>query len=225
MIIITGARKGLGLAIANRLYSNGHEVIGISRESFSADFKTYAVDVACFEDLKKIAHELKKQKKSITGLINAAGIAAMNLAITTTEKKTRQIIETNLLGTIFACQVFAPLMMRQAAGHIINFSTIAVMIALKGESIYVAAKSGIEGFSRAFAKEMADFNIQVNCIAPGPIDTDLLKGVPDKNIQSILSHQIIQKQFKPDDIASLVEALLDKKLSSITGEVLSVGGI
>ena len=87
-------------------------------------------------------------------------------------------------------------MIRNKNGCIINFSTIAVRLALKGESIYAASKAGVEAFSKVFAREMADFNIKVNCIAPGPIKTDLINGVSDSQINKIISQQIIPKQFK-----------------------------
>ena len=91
--------------------------------------------------------------------------------------------------------------------------------------MYVASKAGIEGFSKSFAREMADFNIKVNCISPGPINTELIKGVSKSNIEKIISRQIIQKQFEKDDICDLVEVLLDDKTSSISGQILHVGGV
>ncbi|MDC0074995.1 SDR family oxidoreductase, partial [Alphaproteobacteria bacterium] len=136
----------------------------------------------------------------------------------------REIINTNLLGTIYCCQLFAPLMIRKKNGKIINFSTIAVPLSLKGESIYAASKAGVEGFTKSFSREMADFNINVNCISPGPINTDLIKGVSDKKINKIILQQIIPKQFTPDDINNLVEILLDPRASSISGEIIHVGG-
>jgi 3-oxoacyl-[acyl-carrier protein] reductase len=84
----------------------------------------------------------------------------MNLAVTTPPAIALNIIQVNLLGTIYCCQNFAPIMLRNKAGSIINFSTIAVTLGLKGESIYAASKAGIEGFTRSFAREMADFNLR-----------------------------------------------------------------
>ena len=106
-----------------------------------------------------------------------------------------------------------------------NFSTIAVPMGLKGESIYVASKAGIEGFSKSFAREMSDFDVRVNCIAPGPINTDLIRGVERKLIEKVIANQIIQKQFGVDDVSDLVELLLNPKAKSVSGQVLSVGGI
>ena len=149
----------------------------------------------------------------------------MNMTLTTDEKTVEKIIQTNLIGTIFTCQVLAPLMLRNKRGSIINFSTIAVALGIKGESIYAASKAGVETFTRVFAREMSDFNIRVNCIAPGPIKTDLLKGVSDVQINKIISQQILAKQFKKSDICNLVELLIDDKASSLSGQTLHVGGI
>ena len=225
MIIVTGASRGLGRAVTERLIDSGQEVLGLSREIEDSPFNSIACDVSDYEEVKSVAIELKKGKKEISGLVNAAGIASMNLAVTTPPSMTQKLIQTNLLGTIHCCQIFAPLLIRKKAGSIINFSTIAVALALKGESIYAASKAGVEGFSRAFAREMADFNIRVNCVAPGPIKTDLLKGVSDEQIDAIVSQQVLRKMFLPSDVCDLCEFLLSSKSSSLSGQVLNVGGV
>ena len=148
----------------------------------------------------------------------------MNLAVTTPASVAVNIINVNLLGTIYCCQNFSPIMLRNKAGSIVNFSTIAVALGLKGESIYAASKAGVEGFTRSFARERADFNVKVNCIAPGPIDTNLLKGITSAQIQNIVSQQIIPKQFTPSAVSDLVEILLDERSSALSGQVLHVGG-
>tara|TARA_B100001250_G_scaffold371355_1_gene356112 strand:- start:168 stop:518 length:351 start_codon:yes stop_codon:yes gene_type:complete len=116
-------------------------------------------------------------------------------------------------------------MIKNKWGSIINFSTIAVPIGLKGESVYVASKAGVEGFSKSFAREMADFNIRVNCIAPGPIDTNLTKTVSKNLIKKIVDQQIIPRQFSEDDVSNLVELLIDKRSETVSGQVISPGGI
>ncbi len=225
MIIITGSSKGLGKAIAERLIEKGEDVIGISRSKKNLNFTSIQCDVSNYSSVKNTAKELKKLKKPIKAIINAAGVASMNMAVTTDEDTVQKIIQTNLVGTIYCCQLFAPLMLRQKKGCIINFSTIAVALALKGESVYAASKAGVEVFSKSFAREMSDFNIRVNCIAPGPIRTDLLKGITDAQIQKITSQQIIPKQFRKSDICDLVELLIDEKASSLSGQVLNIGGV
>ena len=225
MIIVTGASRGIGKAICHRLISSNIEVLGIARDIKNLSFDAIECDVSLYEDIKKVVTQIKSKNNKILGLINAAGVASMNLAVTTPKDVVTKIINVNLIGSIYFSQLIAPLMMRNKQGSIINFSTIAVNMALKGESIYIASKAGIEGFSRAFAREVSDFNINVNCIAPGPIKTDLIKGVSDKQIKNVVSHQLIPKQFSTDDVCNIVELLLDEKSKSITGQTFYIGGI
>lgn len=224
MIIITGAGKGLGNAIAKRLLENGQEVIGISKTSTSKEFRMFQADVSDHDSLKEISRTLRKEKIEISGLVNAAGIASMNLALLAKPEGIKRVIDTNLLGTIFSCQIFAPHLIRAGHGSIVNFSTIAVALGLEGESVYAASKSGVEAFSRTLARELSAHNLRVNCVAPGPIDTNLLSGVSADQIQRIVNQQIIKKQFEPSDVANVVEFLLNPLSTSISGQVLSIGG-
>lgn len=225
MIIVTGASKGLGRAICERLISKKNEVFGIARNVENISFPSMSCDVSSYENVKAVVKKLKKDNVKVSALINAAGIDVMNLAVITPNETSQKIIHTNLLGTIYCCQQFGVLMLKNKSGSIINFSSIAVSLGIKGESIYAASKAGVEGFTRSFSREMADFNINVNCIAPGPIDTELLKGISSAQKEKIISQQIIPKQFKPDDVCDLVEILLDNRSNSLSGQVLHVGGV
>ena len=225
MIIVTGASRGLGQAITERLIERGEEVIGLARNTSGLNINAIECDVSDYASVKNASKEVKRMKKPVKAFINAAGVASMNMAVTTDESTVQKLIQTNLVGTIYCCQLFAPIMLRQKQGCFINFSTIAVALALKGESVYAASKAGVESFSRSFAREMADFNVKVNCIAPGPIRTDLLRGITDTQIEKITSQQVIQKQFQKADVCDLVELLLDEKASSLSGQVLHVGGV
>ena len=225
MIIVTGASRGLGQAITERLIERGEEVIGLARNTSRLNINAIQCDVSDYASVKNASKEVKRMKKPVKAFINAAGVASMNMAVTTDESTVQKLIQTNLVGTIYCCQLFAPIMLRQKQGSFINFSTIAVALALKGESVYAASKAGVESFSRTFAREMADFNARVNCIAPGPIRTDLLRGITDSQIEKITSQQVIQKQFQKSDVCDLVELLLDEKATSLSGQVLNVGGV
>ena len=225
MIIVTGASRGLGQAITERLLESGEDVIGLARNTNGLNINAIECDVSDYASVKNASKEVKRMKKPVKAFINAAGVASMNMAVTTDESTVQKLIQTNLVGTIYCCQLFAPIMLRQKQGSFINFSTIAVALALKGESVYAASKAGVESFSRTFAREMADFNVRVNCIAPGPIRTDLLRGITDTQIEKITSQQVIQKQFQKADVSDLVELLLDEKASSLSGQVLNVGGV
>lgn len=225
MIIVTGASKGLGNHICKRLLAQGEEVIGLSRDVNGLDFESYQCDITSYEEIKSVTKKIKSKHHVAKAIINAAGVASMNLALTTPENVTDRLIRTNLIGTIHCCQLFAPFLIKNKTGSIVNFSTIAVPIGLRGESVYVASKAGVEGFSKSFAREMSDFDIRVNCIAPGPINTNLIKGIEKSLLENVISLQIIRRQFEPDDVSDLVELLLSPKAKSISGQVLSVGGI
>ena len=225
MIIVTGASRGLGKAITNRLIEKGEEVVGLARSVSEISIDAIECDVSDYSSVKSAYREVKRMKKPVKAFINAAGVASMNMAVTTDESTVQKVIQTNLVGTIYCCQIFAPIMLRQKHGSFINFSTIAVALALKGESVYAASKAGVESFSRTFAREVADFNVRVNCIAPGPIRTDLLRGITDIQIDKIISRQVIHKQFQKSDVCDLVELLIDERSASLSGQVLNVGGV
>lgn len=224
MIVVTGASKGLGRAICDRLIEKKIEVFGLARNIDGLQFPSMSCDVSSYDSVKAVVSHLKKNGSKVVGLVNAAGVASMNLAVTTPPIVAQRIVNTNLLGTIYCSQLIAPLMLREKRGSIVNFSTIAVALGLKGESIYVASKAGVEGFTRSFAREMADFGVRVNCIAPGPIETGLLKGISPAQIEKIILQQVIQRQFEPSDVADLVELLMDDRAKSLSGEILHVGG-
>jgi len=225
VIIVTGASRGIGKAITERLIEKGEEVVGLARSVNGLNIKAIECDVSDYTSVKNASREVKKLKKPVKAFINAAGVASMNMAVTTDEATVQKLIQINLVGTIYCCQLFAPILLRQKYGSFINFSTIAVALALKGESIYAASKAGVETFTRTFAREMADFNIRVNCIAPGPIRTDLLKGITDTQIEKITSQQIIPEQFQKSDVCDLIELLIDERARSLSGQVLNIGGV
>lgn len=222
--IVTGASRGIGRYCAERLVASGYRVVGLSRKpDAAAPFESVACDVsdpaavaAAFEPLRR--------DRTVYALINAAGIASMNLLMTTPVETIRRIVETNLLGTIYCCQAAMPAFVRRKEGRIVNFSTIATAIALKGEAAYVASKAGVEGFSRSFAREAADYGVTVNTIAPGPIDTALIAKVPADKIDAIVERQIIQRMATPEDVWNILSLLLRPESSAITGQVLHVGG-
>jgi 3-oxoacyl-[acyl-carrier protein] reductase len=125
---------------------------------------------------------------------------------------------------MYCSQQGGRLLARKRLGRIVNFSTLAHSIALKGEAVYAASKGGVESFSRTFAREMGDHNVTVNCISPGPIDTDLIAKVPRSNIAMIVGHQIIQRQAVPEDVWNAVSLLLSPAASMVTGDVIHLGG-
>ena len=225
MIIVTGGTSGIGYEIARTLRDEGEKVITLSRRTITEDKNHISCDLSDYSSLKKAYKIISSRNDQVYALINCAGIASMNLALTTPPEITKKIINTNLIGTIFSNQIFSPLIIKaNRGGRIINFSTIAVSIGLKGESIYCASKAGVETFSRIFANELSAFKITVNCIAPGPIKTNLLKGVSDKQIKDIVQRQIIKKEMKSENVVEIIRLILNNNSANLTGQVFHIGG-
>ncbi len=223
-VVVTGASRGLGAHCAVRLHERGYRVVGLGRKALKdSPFEMRLADVADSASVNSALGDLRRDK-SVFALINAAGIASMNLVITTPPETVRRIIETNLIGTIFCCQAIAPALVKRGGGRIINFSTLGVPLAIKGEAVYIASKAGVEGFSRAFAREMAPHGVTVNTIAPGPIDTALIGNVPREKIDDVVGRQLIPRQGEPKDVWNIVSLLLSAESSMITGQTIHVGG-
>jgi len=224
-IIVTGCSSGIGFYLADNLTKFNYEVIGLSRNEPSKkyNFNYEKCDVRDFSSVSNFFSKIKKDK-DIYALLNVAGVASMNLLLSTPEETVRNIVNTNLIGTIFCTREIIPAFVRSKAGRIINFSSLAVKIGLQGESVYVASKAGVEGFSRSIARELASFNVTVNCISPGPVKTKLTEKVPKTYIDKVMQQQIMTDQCTEEDILNCVKLILDSKSDKITGENFIIGG-
>lgn len=224
-LVVTGATHGLGRHIAMEADKAGYRVIGLARSEPDEDdfFEFHRCDVSDHKQVKAVFKNFRPIE-GLYGLVNAAGIASMNLFLSTPPDTMDRIIATNLLGTMYCSQAMGKHLARKKHGRIINFSSIAVHLGLKGEAAYVASKCGIEGFTRSFAREMADFNVTVNTIAPGPIMTTLIKNVPQENIDKIVETQVIPRMATPQDVWDIVSLLLEDRAGMITAQTINIGG-
>ena len=153
--------------------------------------------------------DIRKKFGKIDVLINNAGIASMNHILLTPISTIQKIFETNFTGTFLFTRETAKLMIKKKKGRIIN----------------AASKSAIENFTRISARELSEFGITVNALGPTPINTDLIKGVPDDKMQALLNSQLIKRYGELDDISNVTDFLIDEKSSFITGQIIYLGGI
>lgn len=227
-ILVTGASRGLGLNIAEYLLNKGDLVIGCARSKSPLEhpnYKHYHLDVSSEHQVNELFFNLKQSFGHIDALINNAGIARMNAFILTPFKSMQEIMQVNFGGTFMCCQKAIGLLKKSASPRIINMSTVAVPIALEGEAAYAASKSAVETLTRILAKELSVFNITCNAIGPSPIATDLISGVSEDKIASLIAQQAIKKMAQPQDVINLIDFFLQPQSSMVTGQIIYLGGI
>lgn len=209
--LITGASRGIGAYLVEHYRAVGHDVIAWNRKEYA--------DIT--DDLSLRA----AFPKVVDNLINCAGIASMNHALLTPMDKVSQVLQTNVAGTFLMCREAARLMKKQGLGRIVNFSSVAVPLALEGEAIYAASKAAVETLTKVLAKEFGPWHITVNAVGPNPIKTDLIKNVSNDKIDAILERQSIKWHGVMDDVANVVDFFLRPESRMITGQVIYLGGV
>ena len=227
VVLITGTSKGIGKIIAEYYLKRNCFVTGCSRGKTAIKHENYvhhSLDVSDEKAVLNMVHDVKKRQGKLEILINNAGIASMNHMLLTPLKSVQNVFATNVFGTFLLMREAAKIMMRQKYGRIVNFSTVAVPLMLEGEAVYAASKSAVETLTKIIAKELGAYGITVNAVGPAPILTDLIKSVPKKNIDSLLSKQAIKRLAEFEDIINAVDFFIDKKSSFITGQVVYLGG-
>ncbi|ANQ57371.1 MULTISPECIES: SDR family NAD(P)-dependent oxidoreductase [Vibrio] len=227
-IVITGTRKGLGKALAEHYLSLGHTVVGCSRQSGSIthdNYHHYELDVADEKAVVSMVRSVRKILNKVDVLVNNAGMASMNHFLTTPLSSAEKVMATNVFGTFLFSREIAKLMMKQGYGSIVNYSTVAVPLDLEGEAIYAASKAAIESLTRVSAKELAPYGIRVNAIGPTPVPTDLIKAIPKKKIDELISKQVIKRLGQESDVINVIDFFISPNSNFITGQVLYLGGV
>jgi 3-oxoacyl-[acyl-carrier protein] reductase len=225
-IIVTGCSQGIGLFVANELLKLNYEVYGISRKKPTSEFKFNFIecDVSNSESVKEVFLKFRRDL-DVYALINVAGVASMNLLMSTPDNTIKRIIETNLLGSIYCTKAIIPPMIKSKMGRIINFSSIAVRIGAKGEATYIASKGGVEAFSRSIARELSPANITVNTISPAYIETRLSSSLPATIKKTVIERQIIESECSLSDVFDCIKLILSPESKKITGEIFNIGGV
>lgn len=228
VFLITGARKGIGEHLVEHYVTHGHQVVGCSRgeAKFEADsYRHFCLDVASEEDVRQMVTEISAQHGRLDVLINNAGVASMNHALLMPTSTAREILDTNFLGTFLMCREAARLMRKHGFGRIINFATVATPLRLEGEAVYAASKAAVINFTQIIAREFADFGITANVVAPTPIQTDLIKSVPQEKLDELLKRQAIKRLGEFRDVINVIDFFIRPESDFITGQVIFLGGV
>lgn len=232
--LVTGASRGIGRAIALELARQGWSVVGTATtesgaDQISAALSSFAgcrgvqLDVTQPEAVDALIKELDAQG-GVAALINNAGITRDNLAMRLKDDDWQAVLDTNLSAVFRMSRAVMRGMMKARWGRIINITSVVASAGNPGQANYAAAKAGVEGMSRALARELGSRSITVNCVAPGFIDTDMTRALSEEQSQALLQAIPLGRLGQPEDIAATVAFLASPAADYITGTTIHVNG-
>ena len=234
--IITGGTRGIGLASARLLAEDGASVVVSGRdagrleaavkelEALGVAALGIAADAAKREDCDRLVETAKERFGRIDVLVNNAGMTRDQLLVRMKDDDWDQVLDVNLRGVFLMTRAAGKVMMRQKSGRIINITSTAGAMGNAGQVNYSAAKAGVIGLTKAAARELAHWNILVNAVAPGLIETDMTATVPAEARQALLDQVPLKRIGVARDVAELVRFLAGDGASYITGQTIHVNG-
>lgn len=237
VMVVTGASRGIGRAIAVSLAAPGHEIIiNFQSSQEAAEETAKAVEargaqahlcrfnVAEAQEVKDAFKEIIAQHQRVDVLVNNAGITRDNLVALMKPTEWDAVLDTNLKGMFLCSQAVVKPMMRQRFGRMVNITSVVGVMGNAGQCNYAAAKAGIIGFTRSLARELVSRNITVNAVAPGYIETEMTTSMPDKAREALLTQIPAARVGTPEEVAAAVKFLVSDEAGYITGQVIHVNG-
>lgn len=234
IILVTGASRGIGRAVALRLAKEGHFVIGTATsekgaEAISEYLGEYdgvgrVLDVTDTAQIDALFDEIDSVYGSLQVLVNNAGVTQDGLLMRMSDEQWETVIDTNLTSVYRMSKRAIKGMMKARFGRIINISSVVGQMGNAGQTNYAASKAGLEGFTRSLAREIGSRGVTVNCVAPGLIETDMTDELDERLLNSMLDAVPLGRLGQPEDIAAAVSFLASDDAGYVTGSVLAVNG-
>ena len=234
IVLVTGASRGIGRAIAERFAKDGHFVIGTATsEKRAAAISEYlsesggigrVLNVCSDEDIDALFDEIDSVYGSVNVLINNAGITKDGLLMRMKQDDWADVIDTNLTSIYRTSRRAVKGMMKARFGRIINITSVVGQMGNAGQTNYAASKAGVEGFTKSLAREIGSRGVTVNCVAPGFVETDMTEELDERMVASLLDAVPIGRMAQPHEIAAAVAFLASDDASYITGASLAING-
>ena len=232
--LVTGASRGIGAAIADTLAQAGATVIGTATSDSGAaaigerlaqwNGQGRALNAAEADGIENLIADIEKEFGKLDILVNNAGITRDNLLMRMKEEEWDEIMQVNLKSVFRASKAVLRGMMKQRSGRIINITSVVGTMGNAGQANYAAAKAGLMGFAKSMAREVGSRGITVNCIAPGFIDTDMTRALPEEVRKTFEAQTALGRFGDAQDIADAVLFLASDQAKYITGQTLHVNG-
>ena len=234
--LVTGASRGIGKAIAEALGAQGMTVIGTATSERGAEAISESLAAAgiagtgmCLNvsddaSVEAVVKAIGEQFGTITVLVNNAGITRDNLLMRMKPEEWDSVVNTNLTSLYRVCKACLRPMMKAKTGRIVNIASVVGVSGNAGQTNYAAAKAGMIGFTKSLAQEVGSRGITVNAVAPGFIDTDMTRELPDAQREALLSAIPLSRLGQPEEIAAAVAFLASDAAGYVTGETIHVNG-
>ena len=229
-VLVTGATRGIGNAIAKEFKKNNFSVIGTATSESGAatlheqNIKGYVLDLNSKDSINSFWEKLENDDQKISVLINNAGITRDNIVLRMSDEEWSDIMNVHLYGTFQLSKRALKMMLKNKWGRIINISSASASIGNRGQSNYAAAKAGVEAFTKSLAKEVGKRDITINAVAPGFISTDMTENNKGVNADYLVKEIPLGRFGKPEEVASLISFMCSDGASYITGQTIHING-
>jgi len=226
--VVSGARRGIGKAIAAHFLAEGAHVVGFARHETTLAHERYlhfAVDVGDDDAVRAAFRTIARRFSALDILVNSAGVVTAQHALLMPAARARDMVTTNILGTLFMSREAAKLMRRRKYGRIINIGSMAAVLEPQGDSVYAATKAAAATLAGVLAKELAGFNITCNTLGVSAFASDMLAQLDREHVEAVMATLPQPRLATADDILNVIDFFASEHSGAVTAQTVYLGGV